>query len=114
LGQSGHIAAAETAIDLDRRLGLIDHLAVPLIVLGQIHQCHGDRTPALASYQEALALAERVGDPQLLFPCYDGLATLYLDAGEGTKAEPYLAKAQEVCERAGMEPDALMVLPFLD
>ena len=108
------IAAAETAIDLDRRLGLIDHLAVPLIVLGQIRQCHGDHTPALASYQEALALAERVGDPQLLFPCYDGLATLYLDAGDGTKAELYLAKAQEVCERAGMEPDALMVLPFLD
>lgn len=107
------IAAAETAIDLDRRLGLIDHLAVPLIVLGQIRQCHGDHTPALASYQEALALAEQVGDPQLLFPCYDGLATLYLDAGEGAKAEMYLAKAQEVCERAGMEPDALMVLPFL-
>jgi hypothetical protein len=73
-----------------------------------------DHTLALASYREALALAERVGDPQLLFPCYDGLATLYLDAGEGTKAELYLAKAQEVCERASMEPDALMVLPFLD
>jgi adenylate cyclase len=108
------IAAAETAIDLDRRLGLIDHLAVPLIVLGQIRQCHGDHGPALASYQEALALAERVGEPQLLFPCYDGLATLHLDAGDGVQAELYLAKAQEVCERAGLEPDALLVLPFLD
>jgi adenylate cyclase len=107
------IAAAETAVDLDRRLGLIDHLAVPLIVLGQIRQCHGDRAPALAAYQEALALAEQVGEPQLLFPCYDGLATLYLDAGDGVKAELYLAKAQEVCERAGVEPDALLVLPFL-
>jgi adenylate cyclase len=107
------IAAAETAVDLDRRLGLIDHLAVPLIVLGQIRQCHGDRAPALAAYQEALALAEQVGEPQLLFPCYDGLATLYLDAGDGAKAELYLAKAQEVCERAGVEPDALLVLPFL-
>ena len=107
------IAAAETAIDLDRRLGLIDHLAVPLIVLGQIRQCHGDHGPALASYQEALALAERVGEPQLLFPCYDGLATLHLDAGDGAQAELYLAKAQEVCERAGLEPDALLVLPFL-
>ena len=28
-------------------------------------------------------------------------------------AEAYLAKAQEICERAGLEPDALMVLPFL-
>jgi len=107
------IQAAETAIDLDRRLGLIDHLAVPLIVLGQIRQCHGDRGPALAAYQEALALAEQVGEPQLLFPCYDGLATLYLDAGDGAKAELYLAKAQDVCERAGIEPDALLVLPFL-
>jgi hypothetical protein len=28
-------------------------------------------------------------------------------------AELYLNKAQEVCTRAGVEPDALMVLPFL-
>jgi adenylate cyclase len=107
------IEAAETAIDLDRRLGLIDHLAVPLIVLGQIRQCHGDHEPALAAYREALALAEKVGEPQLLFPCYDGLATLYLDSGDGAQAEFYLAKAQDVCERAGVEPDALLVLPFL-
>jgi adenylate cyclase len=107
------IEAAKTAIDLDRRLGLLDHLAVPLIVLGQIHQCHGERAPAFAMYEEALGLAERAGEPQLLFPCYDGLATLHLDAGNTAQAEDYLAKAQEVCERAGLEPDALMVLPFL-
>jgi adenylate cyclase len=107
------IEAAQTAIDLDRRLGLLDHLAVPLIVLGQIHQCHGERALAFSLYEEALGLAEEVGEPQLLFPCYDGLATLYLDSGNQPLAERYLAKAQEVCERAGLEPDALMVLPFL-
>jgi adenylate cyclase len=107
------IEAAQKAIELDRRLGLIDHLAVPLIVLGQIHQCHGEHTHALAAYEEALGLAERAGEPQLLFPCYDGLATLHLDAGNQALAEVYLAKSQEVCERAGLEPDALMVLPFL-
>ena len=107
------IEAAQTAIDLDRRLGLLDHLAVPLIVLGQIHQCHGERRLAFTMYEEALGLAERAGEPQLLFPCYDGLATLHLDAGNQALAEDYLAKAQEVCERAGLEPDALMVLPFL-
>jgi tetratricopeptide (TPR) repeat protein len=64
-------------------------------------------------YEEALALAEQVGEPQLLFPCYDGLATLYLDTGNAAEAEAYLAKAQEVCARAGVEPEALMVLPFL-
>jgi tetratricopeptide (TPR) repeat protein len=107
------IEAAQKSIDLDRRLGLLDHLAVALIVLGQIHQCHGDKALAFAAYEEAQGLAERVGEPQLLFPCYDGLATLHLDAGDQALAEAFLAKSQEVCERAGLEPDALMVLPFL-
>ncbi|TWT02946.1 AAA family ATPase [Reyranella sp. CPCC 100927] len=107
------MAAAQMAIDLDRSLGLLDHLAVPLIVLGQIHQCHGDHALARAAYEEALRLAERIGEPQLLFPCYDGLATLNLDAGDVAMAEVYLAKSQEVCERAGLEPEALLVLPFL-
>jgi adenylate cyclase len=107
------IEAAKTAIDLDRRLGLLDHLAVPLIVLGQIHQCHGEHQQARAMYEEALGLAEQIGEPQFLFPCYDGLATLSLDAGDLAGAEAYLARAQQVCERAGVEPDALMVLPFL-
>ena len=27
-------------------------------------------------------------------------------------AEVYLTRSQEVCENAGLQPDALMVLPF--
>jgi hypothetical protein len=41
------------------------------------------------------------------------LATLHLDAGNHELAEHYLAKSQDVCERAGVDPDALMLLPFL-
>jgi adenylate cyclase len=107
------IDAAQRAVDLDRRLGLLDHLAVPLIVLGQIHQCHGEHSRALAAYQEALELAEQMGEPQLLFPCYDGLATLALSAGDQALAELYLTKSQQLCERAGIDPDALIILPFL-
>jgi adenylate cyclase len=107
------VEAAQIAIDLDRKLGLLDHLAVPLIVMGQIHQCSGNNGPAFACFQEALRLAEHAGEPQLLFPCYDGLATLHLDAGNQDLAEEYLAKSQELCERAGLEPEGLMVLPFL-
>ncbi|MEJ8852537.1 ATP-binding protein [Variovorax rhizosphaerae] len=107
------IEAARAAASLDRRLGLLDHLAVPLIVLGQIYQCHGDPAKAFTSYTEALQLAEQIDEPQLLFPCYDGLATLYLDAGRPAEAEGWFQKAQAVCERAGLEPDALMMLPFL-
>ena len=108
------VGAAHAAIDLDRRLGQLDHLAVPLIVLGQIYQCHGEPTRAIAHYREALALAEEAGEPQLLFPCYDGLATVHLDLGDERTAEEFMQKAQAVCEQAGLEPDALVVLPFLD
>jgi len=107
------IEAARAAVDLDRQLGQLDHLAVPLIVLGQIYQCHGDPAHALACYREALGLVEAAGEPQLLFPCYDGLATLHLDLGELTEAERYLALAQDVCTRAGLDPDSLVLLPFL-
>ena len=107
------IGAAQASIDLDRQLGQLDHLAIPLIILGQIYQCHGG-DPALARqcYTEALRLAEEAGEPQLLFPCYDGLATLYLEMSDEAQAEQYMRKAQEVCEGAGLDPDSLMVLPF--
>ena len=108
------IGAARAAIELDRRLGQLDHLAVPLIVLGQIYQCHGEPQRALSHYREALDLAEQAGEAQLLFPCYDGLATIYLEMGDEVQAEEYLRKAQQVCEAAGLEPDSLAVLPFLD
>ena len=34
-------------------------------------------------------------------------------ADRPAQAEGWFQKAQAVCERAGLEPDALMVLPFL-
>ena len=108
------LVAVQEALDLDRQLGQVDHLAVPLIVLGQIHQCHGDPGLALGYFREALGLVEQIGEPQLLFPCYDGLAMLYLDRGEQAQAEEFMRKAQQVCEQAGLEPDALVVLPFLE
>ncbi len=108
------VGAAHAANDLDRRFGQLDHLAVPLIVLGQIYQCHGEPTRAIAHYQEALALAEEADEPPLLSPCYDGLATVHLGLGDEEKAEEFMQKAQAVCEQAGVEPDALVVLPFLD
>jgi len=32
---------------------------------------------------------------------------------EPEQAEHYMRNAQEICERAGIDPDALMVLPYL-
>jgi adenylate cyclase len=105
--------AAQSAIDLDRQLGLLDHLAVPLIVLGQIHQCHGNADDALRYYEEALALAEEMDEPQLMFPCLEGMATVFLDRGDDARAESYFIRADEVCTQAGVDRDSLVVLPFL-
>ena len=95
------------------RPDLRDHLAVPLTVLAQIHHCHGDANEAFRYYFEALEIATEIGEAQLLFPCYDGLAVLYLSKDDQARAEEYFHKAQRVCEKAGVEPDALVVLPFL-
>ena len=107
------LEAARTAANLDRQLGQLDHLAVPLIVMGQIHQCQGELALAYDEYREALSLAEKTGEPQLLLPCYDGLATVHLDRGDRVLAEQYMEKARDLCERTGIDPDTLLLLPFL-
>lgn len=107
------VDAMNRSIELDRRLNLIDHLPMPLIALGQIHQCHGQPRRAIGYYREALPLAEKLAEPQILFPCYDGLATSLLETDDLDGARTYMNKAQGVCERAGLDPHSLLVLPFL-
>ena len=98
------VPAAEKAIELDRALDQREHLAVPLIVLGQIHQCHFRPELAARYYNEALAIARETGEPQLLFPCYDGLATLSLDRDDLAEADRYFSLAQDVCAKHGVDP----------
>ncbi|MCG2671880.1 adenylate/guanylate cyclase domain-containing protein [Bradyrhizobium sp. GCM10023182] len=108
------VPAAEKAIEIDRALDLREHLSVPLIVLGQIHQCHFRPDLASLCYNEAIEVANETGEPQQLFPCYDGLATLSLDRGDMPEADRYFALAHDVCARHGLDPAGLIVLPFLD
>ncbi len=108
------VPAAEKAIEIDRALDQREHLPVPLIVLGQIHQCNGHPELAVDLFREALEVACETGEPQLLFPCYDGLATLNLDLDNLAEAERYFSLAQGICAQHGLDPEALVVLPFLD
>jgi predicted ATPase/class 3 adenylate cyclase len=107
------IKAAEAAVEMDRRLGQRSHLPVPLIILAQIHQCRGNLPQSARYYREALEVASEVGEPQLLFPCYDGLATLAIEAGDEVEADQWLAKSREVQEATGWTSDTFLVLPFL-
>ncbi|RUV09170.1 adenylate/guanylate cyclase domain-containing protein, partial [Mesorhizobium sp. M7A.T.Ca.TU.009.01.3.1] len=108
------VPAAEKAIEIDRALDQREHLPVPLIVLGQIHQCNGRPELAVGLFHEALDVAREMGEPPLLFPCYDGLATLNLDLDNLAEAERYFSLAQGICAQHGLDPEALVVLPFLD
>ncbi|MEA2626676.1 MAG: hypothetical protein QOD06_2721 [Candidatus Binatota bacterium] len=107
------IRAAESAADLDRELGQRNHLPIPLILLGQIHQCRTDLDASEQCYREALAVAESVGEPQMLFPCYEGLATLAIERGDDAGAAGWLEKSREAQRRTGWSSDTFMVLPFL-
>ena len=69
---------------------------------------------AFRYYHEALEVAREIGEPQLLFPCYDGLATLCLDRDDMEEAERYFGLARELCDQHGLDPATLIVLPFLD
>jgi adenylate cyclase len=106
--------AVQTALAIDRALDQRDHLPVPLLVLAQIYQCHGEPDLARRHYLEALEAARDSGEAQLLFPCYDGLATLSLDANDMQEAERYFDLAQDICARHDIDPKTLVILPFLD
>jgi adenylate cyclase len=107
------IRAAQAAVELDQRLGQRNHLPIPLIILAQICQCGGDYAQSERYYREALAVAEAVGEPQLLFPCYEGLATLAIENSDEAEAEAWLARSRAVQETTGWSSDVLFVLPFL-
>jgi adenylate cyclase len=107
------VRAAEAAVALDERLGQKNHLPIPLIILAQVYQCRGDYEPSGHYYRRALEVAESVGEPQLLFPCYEGLATLAIERGDEAEAEAWLQRSREVQETTGWSSDTFLVLPFL-
>jgi adenylate cyclase len=107
------VRAAEAAAELDRRLGQRSHLPIPLILRAQIHQCRGDFARSAEYYREALEVAQAVSEPQLLVPCYEGLATLAIELGDEAEAEAWLAKSRRTMEMAGLSSDTFTILPFL-
>jgi len=107
------VRAAKEAIELDEKLGQRNHLPIPLIILAQVYQCRGEYEPSAHYYQRALDVAESVGEPQLLFPCYEGLATLAIERGDEAEAEAWLTRSREVQDTTGWSTDTFLVLPFL-
>ncbi|MGH7804524.1 MAG: hypothetical protein ACREQJ_09255, partial [Candidatus Binatia bacterium] len=62
---------------------------------------------------EALELAERLGDPQLLVPCYEGLATLAIERDDEAEADRWLTCSRAVSETSQASGESFLTLPFL-
>jgi adenylate cyclase len=107
------VEAARAAVELDERLGQRSHLPIPLILLAQIHQCRGEGEAGAVYYRRALEVAESVGDPQMLLPCYEGLAMLALERGDEIEADRWLGLGREAQERTGSSGESFVMLPFL-
>jgi hypothetical protein len=72
--------------------------------------------PGDDSGPEAAVQVDRrsTGGPQMIFPCYDGFATL-ISTSVMAEAESYFALAQEVLRpKHGPNSETLGVLPFSD
>jgi hypothetical protein len=41
------------------------------------------------------------------------MATVFLEQGDDARAESYFIRADDVCSKAGVDRDSLVVLPFL-
>ena len=67
------IADNKRAVSVYRELGSLD-VGHPLRNLGDIYRARGDLTLARSCYEEAIELAERSGDRQVLTPSLAGLA----------------------------------------
>jgi hypothetical protein len=81
--------------------------------LAQIYQCRGDYERSEQYYRTALGVAEAVGEPQLLFPCYEGLATLMIESGDEAEATVWVSRSRQVQEATGWTSDMFLALPFL-
>ena len=97
------VGAAHAAIDLDRRLGRLNHLAVPLIVLGQIYQSHGEPARAIADYRKHSPLPRKPRSHSCSFPATMGLRPSSWIWVEG-QAEEFMQRAQAISRAPGSSP----------
>ena len=61
-----------------------------LILLGEVDLGRGSWSEAVSHYDEALAIAERIGDDPILFATRTDLARAWLELGDLTMAQTYL------------------------
>jgi class 3 adenylate cyclase/tetratricopeptide (TPR) repeat protein len=93
---------SDASAELCEREGLIGKLCLPDAVRGRLHWRAGEWTESEAYYRHANELADQLGWSEVSFDALYGLSNTLRDRGELDGADAALAKALEVCERAGL------------
>ena len=94
--------AAEASGGLAEREGLHGKLCFPYLLRGVLAWRQGHWDEAIGSFRRAYELGEQVGRSEVAFSALQWLAWTLRESGDLAAAETYLAKALDICERAGL------------
>jgi len=94
--------STEASAALAEREGLLGNLCFPYVMRGVLHWREGRWDEAAAACRRAHELGEQVGRSEVAFSALYWLAATLRDHGEYADAETALARALDVCERAGL------------
>ncbi len=92
----------DTSAELAEREGLVGKLCLPYTLRGLLQWRDGDWEASAGLFRRACELAEQVGWSEVAFNALLGLAVTQCDRGDLSEAEATIARALEVCERAGL------------
>ncbi|MGH2957880.1 MAG: tetratricopeptide repeat protein, partial [Solirubrobacterales bacterium] len=94
--------AAEASAELAEREGLHGKLCFPYVLRGILAWRSGEWDDAERALRRAHELGEQVGRSEVAFSALFWLAAVLRDRGDFAAAETELAKALDICERAGL------------
>jgi class 3 adenylate cyclase/predicted ATPase len=93
---------AEASATLAEREGLDGKLCFPYSMRGVLRWHEGELDEAAALLERAFEIADQVGRSEVAFESLHWLATTLRDRGDHADADQTLARALDLCERAGL------------
>ncbi|MCF2125859.1 NB-ARC domain-containing protein [Strepomyces sp. STD 3.1] len=97
-------------LEVSREAASLYAEAVMLETLGRVRYDAGQTARALIAYQDALGLAERVGNRNCQVDSLVGLASVKLTAGLTTEADGHLKVARSIAEETGHQTGLIEIL----
>ena len=101
------VLLSEESVALDRKAGLMTHLAISLALLGVVYQILGEWDKSEQYHREASSIIQRINEWQITSVGNWAHGWLYLEKGEHVKARGLFEKVCEIIEKVGAK-SALM------